>query len=65
MSFHHSFKANHIFSQAEDLGATTSNGFVPTEHCLNATAYLSIADHFHLFMAKLYLSSDGQIRALH
>lgn len=58
MSFHHSFKANHIFSQAED-------GFVPTEHCLNATAYLSIADHFHLFMAKLYLSSDGQIRALH
>jgi len=33
---------------------------VPIEHCLNATAYLSIvSDHVHPFMATLYPSSDG------
>ncbi len=32
----------------------------PIEHCLNATAYLSIvADHVHLFMTTVYSSSDG------
>ncbi len=32
---------------------------VPIEHCLNATAYLSIvADHVHLFMTTVYPSSD-------
>ncbi len=30
------------------------------EHCLNATAYLSIAaDHVHPFMTTMYPSSDG------
>ncbi len=33
---------------------------VPTEHRLNATAYLSIfSDHVHPFMTTVYLSSDG------
>ncbi len=33
---------------------------VPIEHCLNATAYLSIvADHVHPFMTTVYPSSDG------
>ncbi len=33
---------------------------VPIEHCLNATAYLSIvAEHVHPFMTKVYPSSDG------
>ncbi len=32
----------------------------PIEHCLNATAYLSIvADHVHPFMTTMYPSSDG------
>ena len=32
---------------------------VPIEHCLNATAYLSIvADHVHPFMTIVYLSFD-------
>ncbi len=32
---------------------------VPIEHCLNATAYLSIvADHVHPFMTTVYQSSD-------
>ncbi len=32
---------------------------VPIEHCLNATAYLSIvADHVHPFMTTVYPSSD-------
>ncbi len=30
------------------------------DHCLNATAYLSIvADHVHPFMTTVYPSSDG------
>ncbi len=34
--------------------------FVPIEHCLNATAYLSIvADHVHPFMTTVHPSSDG------
>ncbi len=33
--------------------------FLPIEHCLNATAYLSIvADHVHPFMTTVYPSSD-------
>ncbi len=33
---------------------------VPNEHCLNATAYLSIvSDHVHPFMTTVYPSSDG------
>ncbi len=33
---------------------------VPIDHCLNATAYLSIvADHVHPFMTTVYTSSDG------
>ncbi len=33
---------------------------VPMEHCLNATAYLSIvADHVHPFMTTVYPSSDA------
>ncbi len=33
---------------------------IPNEHCLNATAYLSIvADHVHPFMTTVYPSSDG------
>ncbi len=33
---------------------------VPIEHCLNATAYMSIvADHVHHFMTTVYPSSDG------
>ncbi len=33
---------------------------VPIEHCLNATAYLSIvADHVHPFLTTVYPSSDG------
>ncbi len=38
----------------------TLGPLVPIEHCLNATAYLSIvADHVHLFMTTVYPSSDG------
>ncbi len=34
--------------------------FVPIEHRLNATSYLSIvADHVNLFMTTVYPSSDG------
>jgi len=37
----------------------TLGPFVPTGHCLNATAYLSIvSDHVHLIMATMYPSSD-------
>ncbi len=37
----------------------TLRPLVPTEHCLNATAYLSIvADHVHPFMTTVYTSSD-------
>ncbi len=36
------------------------SSLVPTEHRLNATAYLSIiADHVHPFMTTVYTSSDG------
>ncbi len=38
----------------------TLSPLVPIEHCLNATAYLSIvADHVHPFMITVYPSSDG------
>ncbi len=38
----------------------TLGPLVPVEHCLNATAYLSIvADHVHPFMTTVYPSSDG------
>ncbi len=38
----------------------TLGPFVPIEHCLNTTAYLSIvADHVHPFMTTVYPSSDG------
>ncbi len=38
----------------------TLGPLVPIEHCLNATAYLSIvADHVHPFMTAVYPSSDG------
>ncbi len=38
----------------------TLGPFVPIEHCLNATVYLSIvADHVHPFMTTVYPSSDG------
>ncbi len=38
----------------------TLGPLVPVEHCLNATAYLSIvADHVHHFMTTVYPSSDG------
>ncbi len=38
----------------------TLGTLVPIEHCLNATAYLSIvADHVHPFMTTVYPSSDG------
>ncbi len=38
----------------------TLGPLVPTEHCLNTTAYLSIvADHVHPFMTTVYPSSDG------
>ncbi len=38
----------------------TLGPFVPIEHRLNATAYLSMfADHVHLFMSTVYPSSDG------
>ncbi len=38
----------------------TLGPLVPIEHCLNATAYLSIvADHVHPFMTTVYTSSDG------
>ncbi len=38
----------------------TLGPLVPTEHRLNATAYLSIvADHVHLFMTTVYPSSDA------
>ncbi len=38
----------------------TLGPLVPTEHCLHATAYLSIvADHVHPFMTTVYPSSDG------
>ncbi len=37
----------------------TLGPLVPIEHCLNATAYLSIvADHVHPFMTTVYPSSD-------
>ncbi len=32
---------------------------VPIEHCLNATAYLSIVADVHPFMTTVYPSSDG------
>ncbi len=36
---------------------------VPIDHCLNATAYLSIvADHVHPFMTTLYPSFDGYFK---
>lgn len=39
--------------------ASSLGSLVPIEHCLHATAYLSIvADHVHPFMATLS-SSDG------
>ncbi len=38
----------------------TLGPLVPIEHCLNATAFLSIvADHVHPFMITVYPSSDG------
>ncbi len=38
----------------------TLGPLVPIEHCLNATAYLSIvADHVHAFMTTVHPSSDG------
>ncbi len=38
----------------------TLGPLIPIEHCLNATAYLSIvADHVHPFMTTVYPSSDG------
>ncbi len=38
----------------------TLGPLVPIEHCLNATAYLSIvADHVHPFMTTVYPSSDA------
>ncbi len=41
----------------------TLGPLVPTEHRLNATAYLSIvADHVHLFMTTVYPSSDGYLQ---
>jgi len=41
----------------------TLGPLVPTEHRLNATAYLSIvADHVHPFRTTVYPSSDGFFR---
>ncbi len=41
----------------------TLGPLVPIEHCLNATAYLSIvADHVHPFMTTVYPSSDGSFQ---
>ncbi len=38
----------------------TLGPLVPVEHCLNTTAYLSIAaGHVHPFMTTVYPSSDG------
>ncbi len=38
----------------------TLGPLVPIEHCLNATAYLSIvADHVHHFMTTVHPSFDG------
>ncbi len=38
----------------------TLGPLVPTEHCLNTTAYLSIvSDHVHPFMTTVYPSADG------
>ncbi len=38
-------------------------GTLPIEHCLNATAYLSIvADHVHPFMTTVFPSSDGYVQ---
>ncbi len=38
----------------------TFGPFVPIEHCLNTTDYLSIvADHIHPFMTTVFTSSDG------
>ncbi len=38
----------------------TLGPLVPIEHCLNATAYLSIvADHVHPFITSVYPSSDA------
>ncbi len=38
----------------------TLGPLVPIEHCLNATAYLSIvAEHVHPFMTTVYQFSDG------
>ncbi len=43
-----------------DFSWHTLGPLVPTEHCLNATAYLSIAaDNVHPFMTTVYPSSDG------
>ncbi len=43
-----------------DTSWHTLGPLVPTEHCLHATAYLSIvADHVHLFMTTVYPSSDA------
>ncbi len=43
-----------------DFSWHTLGPLVPTEHRLNATAYLSIAaDNVHPFMTKVYPSSDG------
>ncbi len=40
----------------------TLGPLVPTEHRLNATAYLSVvADHVHPFMTTVYPSSNGYI----
>ncbi len=41
----------------------TLGPLVPIEHCLNATAYLSIVYyHFHLFMTTVFPSSDGYLQ---
>ncbi|KAI5609647.1 hypothetical protein C0J50_5858, partial [Silurus asotus] len=38
----------------------TLGALVPIEHCVNATAYMSIVvDHVHPFMSTVYPSSDG------
>ncbi len=42
--------------------SVVSTNWVPIEHCLNATAYLSIVDHVHPFMTTVYPSSDGYIQ---
>ncbi len=44
----------------------TLGPLVPIEHCLNATAYLSIvADHIHPFMTTVYHQhSDDRVRII-